>query len=172
METKPIPRHPNLFYAIDREHKPVLPKFVFPSVWFEHRRQGLEVNIVRVTFAWWTYRLHVHVGKTTPAPLGVWDAPELGVRDFVTWASAWSKNAWPDVSWSQDSVEKWLQQSEWKMLVRWGGAKYHYSRIILAKEFLLSQPTPVVASPDLNLLLDTNALDASKLDTPNSSVTT
>ena len=150
MKTKKIPTTRYGFYFFEKTKDLSLPLVVWPSVWVEHRRQGLEIDMKRITLGWLHYRLTWYLGRVIPPSVAPLNAPVHGLDDFFSWAQEWSKSTW-----RRSEFDQWLQHSEWKTLVRWGGARYHYSRIVLAKEFLSSQhgpsSSPVVGDVELSI---------------------
>lgn len=131
MKTKIILSKSPKFYFFRKEKDFSLPKFIIPGVWWESRRQGMEISMVRVTIGFWYWRWHCCFGEVTPPPAGPINAAFFQLDTFVQWMNNWaSTNA------TRAQFDSWLLQSEWKTLVRWGGSQYHYSKILLAKEFL------------------------------------
>lgn len=131
MKTKLIPGRRPKFYFYQKEFHPSLPVFVLPGLWWERKRQGLEIRMLRVSVGFLRRRWHWYFGTITTAPAGSLTSESFQVSSLVQWLSTWSGRKI-----EQTDFEAWLLQSEWKTLVRWGGAKYHYSRILLGKEFL------------------------------------
>lgn len=153
MKTKKIPGANNHFYSIHYEKNAMLPVFLFPAFWWESKQQGLEVHLTRFTIGWWNVRLHILTGYLTPPSSLPLTEPVHGMEEFLQWAAHWSKSDNPKM-WSKQSFDRWLQRSEWKSLMRWGGTKYHYSRILLAKEYLVSQNQTDDFAEELSLDLD------------------
>lgn len=154
MKTKIILADRPKFYFFQKEKDPSLPKFVVPGVWWEHRRQGMEIAMVRVTIGFWGWRWHWYFGQVTPPPSGPINSAAFQLDAFVNWM-----NNWAGTTTSRAQFDSWLLQSDWKTLVRWGGTRYHYSKILLAKEFLSAsedhaldvvRPDPL----DVNITLD------------------
>ena len=119
------------FHYFQWEKNRRLAFFFLPAIWKENNHHGLEVHTSRFTLCFLRYRCHWYFGKITPMPNQPFESPIYGLNSFIKWAALWSKKPF-----SSKDFNIWLAQSDWKILVRWGGAKYHYSKIILAQEFL------------------------------------
>lgn len=133
MKTKLISGQKPKFYFFRREKDPSLPKFILPGVWWETRRQGLEITMWRITIGLWTFRWHYYFGRVTPPPAGPINSPQFKLDGFLQWMNS---NNWSQSKVTRSEFDSWLLQSEWKTVVRWGGCQYHYTRILLAREFL------------------------------------
>lgn len=122
------------FYSFQTEKDISLPKFIVPGIWFERKNQGLSVKVVRITTAFMSYRWHIYIGKTISPPNDPITSNVFELDNFVNWLNHWSGKKH-----HRSTFDSWLLQSDWKTLVRWGGTKYHYSKIVLAKEFLMDK---------------------------------
>ncbi len=154
MKTKIIFSDRPKFYFFQKEKGPSLPKFVVPGVWWERRRQGMEISTIRISVGFLNWRWHWYFGRVTPPPAGPINSAVFPLDSFVNWM-----NNWAGTRITRAQFDSWLLQSEWKSLVRWGGSQYHYSKILLAKEFLNASEEHAldVVNPDpldLNLTLD------------------
>ena len=126
----------------ERERDGMLPFMLWPALWWETRQQGMEIQTTRFTLGWAHYRAHAYWGRRQPISGAALSSAEFGLDEFASWMSAWSKRTVLKVS-----LEKWLQGSDWSALVRLGGAKNHYSRIVLGREFLAHDESLRVGRP-------------------------
>lgn len=125
------------FMIYGHEKNALSPFFILPTVWFERRHQGLRVTVRRWTFTWGCHRFHCGLGAVSRPVQGPWSNPSYQLDGFHEWAKIWLSKSWPQkISWDRTSFEKWLDQSDHKQVVAWGGASFHYSRILLAREYV------------------------------------
>lgn len=139
-----FPKSRYKFYSFQREKNVSLPKFIFPGVWFERKNQGLSVKMIRITAAFMSFRWHVYIGKTISPPNDPITSNVFELDGFVNWLNNWSGKKH-----HRSTFDSWLLQSDWKTLVRWGGTKYHYSKIVLAKEFLMDKEMQDTVDSDM-----------------------
>lgn len=154
MKTKIILSQVPKFYFFRKEKDTSLPKFIIPGVWWERRRQGMEIVMFRISVGFWCWRWHCYFGQVTPPPPGPINSEAFQLDQFVQWM-----NNWAGSSATRAQFDSWLLQSEWKNIVRWGGAQYHYSKILLAKDFLSATEDHsldvIISDPmDIQLTLD------------------
>lgn len=124
------------FFHAELEKSTSLPFFVFPAVWVESKKMGLSTSSFRVTLGLFRYRWHMQFGKRYEHPNPSMKLP----AGFADWASDWSKS-----SISLHEFESWLRQSSFQEVVRWGGSNYHYTKIILVREFVNARSKSLAA---------------------------
>jgi hypothetical protein len=119
------------FFSQSREHSGLFPFVWWPSVSSQKRVTGPALITKCITISWGRSRWHLfwgRVGSPFPGPLS---APELGLPEFVVWFRRWANK-----SISVAEVASWAQRSGWDDVIRWGGARTWYGRLVIGRAFL------------------------------------
>lgn len=133
MATRPLPGFENWFHDFQFVEDRSLPRLWWPSLMSETRRPSLLQRHVRLTLGFWHWRWSWILVEQKPEPDMEFNAPELGVSEWIRWSTNWSKGRL-----SSQDINNLIRQKDqpWGRLVRLGAANYHYGRLVLAREAL------------------------------------
>jgi hypothetical protein len=119
------------FFSRSRERSGLLPLVWWPCVSSQKRVTGPALSTTCLTLSWGRTRWHFFWGRVgSPFP-GTLSAPELGLSEFVVWFERWARRRA-----SVEEIAAWAQHSGWSDMIRWGGARTWYGRLVLGRAFL------------------------------------
>lgn len=119
------------FFSRSKERSGLFPFVWWPSLSSQKRVTGPALSTSCLTISWGRVRWHLFWGRVgTPSP-GPLSAPELGLPEFVVWFRRWVNQPI-----SVAEVAAWAQRSGWADVIRWGGARTWYGRLVLGRAFL------------------------------------
>lgn len=136
MKTKFILKNKPFFYFLEKKYSRKYVFFILPSCWIDKKRMGIEIHVIRFSLGWGYYRIHLNIGQVKIFNQGSILQEEFGISEYIIWLSQFIQKKI-----DQSAFQNWIIQSDWKNIIRWGGLKYHYIRILIAKDFVFSQTT-------------------------------